>query len=153
MLELVLEVTLSLWTLMINYGNAWWRHLILPQRLISVGEVCAGVGISCECGSEPGHRLCGASQRALPCLQRFQFNLFKRYSFIHSFIFSFMHSTCGDACSLCTRLWSGARDSYQQDRATVCFHGAVILVEEMYSKNISGSINRVMKGSWVFWRK
>ena len=40
-----------------------------------------------------------------------------------------------------------------QDRITLCFHGAIILVGEIDSKEINGSISSVMKGSQVFWRE
>lgn len=119
--------------------------MILPQRLISLLVKCMPVlAFLVSTGVNQDTVSVGPTREPYPVFKAFNLISLKD---IHSFIHSFMHSTCGVACPLCTGLWSGARDSYQQDRATVCFHGAVILVGEMYSKKINGSINRVMKGS------
>lgn len=47
-----------------------------------------------------------------------------------------MYSTCSDVCPRCARLWPGAGDRVINKMEQLCFHGAVILVGEIYSKQI-----------------
>lgn len=89
----------------------------------------------------------GLTRGPYPVFKRLQLDLFKM--FIHSSIHSCtQHALMHVHYALGSGL--GLEMEIPRDRVTLCFHGAVILVGEIYSKEINGSISSIMKGSQVF---